>query len=182
MFNRYAATSGQVVNPSKSTIYAGALSTQRIASIASLLGFSIGTLPFLYLGISIFKGKPKDSFLQPIADRIKTKLSAWKASLMSIAGKVQLVRSVIQKPQGKQWIQNPPAEIEKKEPQVVKSTYVPPEDMLQKSPKKGNDKMIKERTHKLMSLVDDEVQWTKVLSVGKERGKGVQIASNSGYE
>jgi hypothetical protein len=53
-------------------------------------------LPFNYLGIPIFKGKPKSSVLQPIADRNKLKLSAWKTSLLSIAGRVQLVRSVIQ--------------------------------------------------------------------------------------
>lgn len=55
------------------------------------MGFSIGKLPFTYLGIPIFKGKP----LQPIADRIKSKLAAWKASLLSIAGRVQLVKTII---------------------------------------------------------------------------------------
>jgi hypothetical protein len=45
--------------------------------------------------VPIFKGKPKITYLQPIADKIKLKLSAWKASLLSIAGRVELVRSVI---------------------------------------------------------------------------------------
>jgi hypothetical protein len=61
-----------------------------------LLNFKIGSIPFNYLGVPIFRGKPKTIHLQPIADRIKLKLSAWKASLLSIAGRVQLVRSVIQ--------------------------------------------------------------------------------------
>jgi hypothetical protein len=52
-------------------------------------------MPFNYLGVPIFKGKPKACHLQPIADKIKLKLSAWKASLLSIAGRVQLVKSVI---------------------------------------------------------------------------------------
>jgi hypothetical protein len=60
------------------------------------LNFNVGQLPFNYLGVPIFKGKPKVSHLQPIADRIKLKLSAWKASLLSMVGRVQLVRSVIQ--------------------------------------------------------------------------------------
>ncbi|KAK2369004.1 hypothetical protein QL285_082161 [Trifolium repens] len=50
----------------------------------------------MYLGIPIFKGKPKVSYLQPVADKIKAKLASWKASLLSIAGRVQLVKSVIQ--------------------------------------------------------------------------------------
>jgi hypothetical protein len=56
----------------------------------------VGSLPFHYLGVPIFKGKPKACYLQPFADKIKNKLSAWKASLLTIAGRVQLVRSVIQ--------------------------------------------------------------------------------------
>jgi mannosylglycoprotein endo-beta-mannosidase len=46
--------------------------------------------------VPIFKGKPKASHFQYIADKVKLKLSAWKASLLSIAGRVQLIKSVIQ--------------------------------------------------------------------------------------
>jgi hypothetical protein len=55
----------------------------------------LGTVPFNYLGVPIFKGKPKSFHLQPITDKVKQKLSAWKASWLSIAGRVQLVQSVI---------------------------------------------------------------------------------------
>jgi hypothetical protein len=61
-----------------------------------LINFKLGSLPFNYLGVPLFKGKPKACWLQPIADKILSKLSAWKASLLSIAGRVQLVRAVIQ--------------------------------------------------------------------------------------
>jgi hypothetical protein len=83
------------VNASKSTIYAGSIPQARVHQIALFLGFTIGSLPFIYLGVPIFKGKPKSIYLQPIADKIKSKLAAWKASLLSIAGRVQLVKSVI---------------------------------------------------------------------------------------
>jgi hypothetical protein len=96
LFMNYAEVSGQKVNPSKSSFFAGAISNQRIHCIADSLGFSIGSLPFIYLGVPIFKGKPKKCHLQPIADKIKSKLSAWKASHLTMAGRVQLVRSVIQ--------------------------------------------------------------------------------------
>jgi hypothetical protein len=52
-------------------------------------------LPFVYLGIPIFKGKPKKCHLQPLADKVKSKLSAWKASFLSMAGRMQLIKSVI---------------------------------------------------------------------------------------
>lgn len=96
LFTDYANCSGQFISAPKSTIYSGGITQSRLNLIAQMLGFSIGSLPFTYLGVPIFKGKPKARYLQPIADRIKVKLSAWRASLLSIAGRVQLVRSVVQ--------------------------------------------------------------------------------------
>ncbi|CAJ2678215.1 unnamed protein product [Trifolium pratense] len=72
-----------------------AIPLARLNIIASFLGFNFGILPFIYLGVPIFKGKPKSCHFQPIADNVKAKLSAWKASLLSIAGRVQLVQSVV---------------------------------------------------------------------------------------
>ncbi|KAK2424264.1 hypothetical protein QL285_034644 [Trifolium repens] len=96
LFDKYALESGQRISNSKSTIFSGSITQGRLVLIAQLFNFKLGSLPFNYLGVPIFKGKPKVCHLQPIADKIKLKLSAWKASLLSIAGRVQLVRSVIQ--------------------------------------------------------------------------------------
>ncbi|KAK2364421.1 hypothetical protein QL285_089294 [Trifolium repens] len=96
LFNTYAAESGQCISHSKSTIYSGSITPHRLELIVDLLNFKTGSMPFNYLGVPIFKGKPKSCHLQPIADKVKLKLSAWKAYLLSIAGRVQLVKSVIQ--------------------------------------------------------------------------------------
>ncbi|XP_058770393.1 uncharacterized protein LOC131644024 [Vicia villosa] len=96
LFQRYAVVLGQRVNPSKSTIFAGSLPIQRHLHIASCLGFNTGQVPFTYLGAPIFRGRPKPIHFQGIADRIRNKLSAWKASLLSMAGRLVLVKSVIQ--------------------------------------------------------------------------------------
>ena len=95
LFLEYASCSGQHTNPSKSTIYAGSISPGRLNYLVNYLGFQAGTLPFNYLGVPIFKGKPKKFHLQPLADKIKVKLSTWKASLLSMAGRSLLVKSVI---------------------------------------------------------------------------------------
>ncbi|CAJ2663194.1 unnamed protein product [Trifolium pratense] len=95
-FAKYAQISGQYVNPLKSTIFAGSMSQSRVNNIAYSLGFSIGLLPFIYLGVPIFKGKAKTCHFAPIFDKIKLKLAKWKASLLSYAGRVQLLKSVIQ--------------------------------------------------------------------------------------
>jgi hypothetical protein len=76
--------------------YFGGITHARLTQIAQFIGFSIGSLPFNYLGVPISKGRPKVAYLQPVADKIKAKLAAWKASLLSIARRIQLVRSVVQ--------------------------------------------------------------------------------------
>jgi len=67
----------------------------RVQMISTLLGFNVGTVPFIYLGCPIFQGKSKVAHFQMIADRIKTKLATWKGSLLSVMGRVQLVKSII---------------------------------------------------------------------------------------
>ncbi|XP_019423006.1 PREDICTED: uncharacterized protein LOC109332480 [Lupinus angustifolius] len=92
----YAHSSGQHINISKCKFYTGNVSARKIATLTSFLGFSAGSFPFNYLGVPIFKGRPKRIHLQPIADRILDKLGSWKGKLLSIMGRVELVRSVIQ--------------------------------------------------------------------------------------
>jgi len=96
LFTRYALYSGQVKNLNKSSIFAGGVFDARLNQMVHLLGFSVGSLPFTYLGAPIFKWKPKKIYFQPLVDRVKLKLANWKAYLLSMAGRVQLVKSVVQ--------------------------------------------------------------------------------------
>jgi hypothetical protein len=52
-------------------------------------------VPFDYLGVPIFKGKPKKIHLQALTDKVKSKLASWKGHSLSLMGRVQLVQSVI---------------------------------------------------------------------------------------
>ncbi|KAI5432647.1 hypothetical protein KIW84_020085 [Lathyrus oleraceus] len=58
----------------------------RHSMLANKIGFLVGQLPFTYLGVPIFKGRPKVAYFLPTVDKVKCKLAAWKASLLSIAG------------------------------------------------------------------------------------------------
>ncbi|KAF1872494.1 hypothetical protein Lal_00016795 [Lupinus albus] len=91
----YANASGQHANLPKCRFYTCSVNSRRIHQIADLLGFSQGNLPFSYLGVPLFKGKPRRLHLQPIADRIIAKLASWKGLSLSIIGRVELVKSVI---------------------------------------------------------------------------------------
>jgi len=68
-----------------------------LMSISDTLGFTVGTLPFIYLGVPIFKGKPKAAYFQPVVDKIKLKLASWKSFLLSFVGRLQFIKSVIQR-------------------------------------------------------------------------------------
>lgn len=91
LFSDYGDYSGQIINNGKSKFYTSSLSLSRQAAIASVTGFCYGSLPFVYLGVPLFKGMPKTIYLKPIFNIIKAKLGAWKG----IIGRVQLVNSVI---------------------------------------------------------------------------------------
>ncbi|XP_058734177.1 uncharacterized protein LOC131605902 [Vicia villosa] len=91
----YGSYSGQFCNNSKSLIYAGGMTLSRHSCLADIIGFTIAVPPFIYLGVPIFVGRPKVSYFNPIADNIRLKLAAWKARSLTMAGRVQLVKSVI---------------------------------------------------------------------------------------
>ncbi|XP_045802493.1 uncharacterized protein LOC123896099 [Trifolium pratense] len=93
--SEYGANSGQRVSPHKSKLYGGSISPTRLNTLSNTLGFSLGSLPFDYLGVPIFKGKPKNIHLQALADRVKSKLASWKGHSLSMMGRVQLVNFVI---------------------------------------------------------------------------------------
>jgi len=95
IFHKYSEVSGQVINNTKSRFYTGAMSRTRTNMIVNMLGFFVGMVPFQYLGCTIFQGKPKIIHFQMIADIIKNKLATWKGRILSIMGKVRLVKSII---------------------------------------------------------------------------------------
>lgn len=91
----YGNYSGQLINAQKSKFYTGSIPLSKINAICSLTGFSQGCIPLNYLGILLFKGKPKSIYLKPIVDKIQLRLNAWKGTLLTFMGRVQLVNAVI---------------------------------------------------------------------------------------
>lgn len=94
--DEYALNSGQEVNKAKSHLFLGKYAMPWQHDIQRELGIQVGTLPFTYLGVPIFRGRPKSEYFLPIADKVKSKLSTWKGLQLSRAGRLQLIESVIQ--------------------------------------------------------------------------------------
>ncbi|XP_042514311.1 uncharacterized protein LOC122088975 [Macadamia integrifolia] len=63
--------------------------------IAEELEIPCYNFPTKYLGVEIFQGRVKRDPLLPVMDKIKAKLAGWKGKLLSMAGTVELVKSVI---------------------------------------------------------------------------------------
>jgi hypothetical protein len=59
VFHVYSKASGQFVNFEKSKMFTGAMTVARRNMLAQMSGFTVGILPFQYLGSPIFQGKPK---------------------------------------------------------------------------------------------------------------------------
>ncbi|XP_057811732.1 uncharacterized protein LOC131025969 [Salvia miltiorrhiza] len=93
----YSWISGQICSSDKSHIY---FSTKVHAvtkrSILRELNFVKSVAPFTYLGVPIFDGRVRASYFRPIHDRIIAKFSRWRGRLLSMAGRLCLVKSVIQ--------------------------------------------------------------------------------------
>lgn len=83
------------MNCSKSKVFLGKGARHMKADITTILGMTEGSLPFTYLGVPIFIGKPKCSHLQPLTDRIRTKLDGWQGKILSFVGRCELIKSVI---------------------------------------------------------------------------------------
>ncbi|KAI9198847.1 hypothetical protein LWI28_023034 [Acer negundo] len=95
-FRDYGNISGQLVNWGKSSIYFGSsISPSQIGSLQSLIGMQIGQLPFSYLGVPLFRGKPRKAVLRHIANKILSKFAKWKGKFLSLASHATLIRSVI---------------------------------------------------------------------------------------
>ncbi|XP_057803038.1 uncharacterized protein LOC131018330 [Salvia miltiorrhiza] len=97
IFDYYRGLSGQSCNQEKSNIFfSRRVPTDRRRQIHRVLGFSVGNLPMNYLGVPIFVGRPRAAYFMNIFDRIVQKFARWKGIQLSIAGRLCLVKSVIQ--------------------------------------------------------------------------------------
>lgn len=66
-----------------------------LAVISDMLTYELKEFPCSYLGLPLSIRKLTNFELQPLIDKVSNKLSGWKASLLSKAGRLVLVRVVL---------------------------------------------------------------------------------------
>ncbi|GKD71944.1 reverse transcriptase domain, reverse transcriptase zinc-binding domain protein [Tanacetum coccineum] len=95
ILNCFHDVSGLEINLSKSRLFGIGVSGEEVANIARGVNCSYGFLPFTYLGLPVGKDMNKIEAWSDIANKFTKKLSSWKANLLSIGGRLTLVKSVL---------------------------------------------------------------------------------------
>lgn len=95
VLDRFARVSGLIANQQKSNVYFGGVDSGTKQEILDATGMTEGQLPFKYLGVPLSTQKLSMLQCQPLINRILQKMNTWAAKLLSYAGRVQLIQTVI---------------------------------------------------------------------------------------
>ncbi|GKB01694.1 hypothetical protein Tco_0829738 [Tanacetum coccineum] len=87
--------SGLKINIYKSNIFGIRVSNDEISSMASWTRCAAGFFPFTYLGLPIGANMNLTSSWHVLIDRFQKRLSTWKANLLSIGGRLTLIKAVL---------------------------------------------------------------------------------------
>nr|GEX83317.1 putative RNA-directed DNA polymerase, eukaryota, reverse transcriptase zinc-binding domain protein [Tanacetum cinerariifolium] len=87
--------SGLKINIHKSNIFGIGVTNDEISSMTSWTGCAAGCFPFTYLGLLIGANMNLTSNWQILIDRFQKRLSSWKANLLSIGGRLTLIKEVL---------------------------------------------------------------------------------------
>ncbi|GKB02780.1 putative RNA-directed DNA polymerase, eukaryota, reverse transcriptase zinc-binding domain protein [Tanacetum coccineum] len=85
--------SGLKINIHKSNIYGIRVNEDEVYNMASNAGCIAGNIPFNYLGLPIGSNMKSITSWKMLIDRFRSRLSTWKASLLSIGGRVKVVKA-----------------------------------------------------------------------------------------
>ncbi|GJT56005.1 RNA-directed DNA polymerase, eukaryota, reverse transcriptase zinc-binding domain protein, partial [Tanacetum coccineum] len=86
---------GLKINIHKSNIYGIGVNEEEVSNMASNAGCIAGNIPFNYLGLPIGSNMKSIASWKMLVDRFHLRLSTWKVNLLSIGGRLTLIKSVL---------------------------------------------------------------------------------------
>ncbi|KAL5190422.1 putative ribonuclease H protein [Glycine soja] len=94
-FSFFSKSTRLQINPTKCKVFCGGLNCDIIQVIKKITRFEEGTLPVRYLGVPLSCKKLNVHHYLPLVEKIVGRIRHWSSKLLSIAGRIQLVRSII---------------------------------------------------------------------------------------
>ncbi|XP_058727139.1 uncharacterized protein LOC131598570 [Vicia villosa] len=91
----FSDSTGLIVNPKKCKAFYGGMDPDTKLKVLQIIGYVKGQLPIRYLGLPLASKKLSVSHYLPLIDRIMSRIRHWSANLLSIAGGIQLVKSIV---------------------------------------------------------------------------------------
>jgi len=90
----FELASGLKVNFYKSKITGLQVEKSNLELYARTLNCDVMQIPFIYLGMQVGGNPRRTQFWEPVVEKVKTRLSAWKGKCLSFAGRLCLIKSV----------------------------------------------------------------------------------------
>ncbi|KAL0292095.1 UNVERIFIED_CONTAM: Retrovirus-related Pol polyprotein from type-2 retrotransposable element R2DM [Sesamum radiatum] len=91
----FAELSGLQANLQKSHLILSRSAAAYRDSLLAILDFQEGHLPLRYLGLPLLASRLSISDCQPILRKIEARIKGWEGVMLSFAGRVQLIKSVL---------------------------------------------------------------------------------------
>ncbi|KAJ4769324.1 RNA-directed DNA polymerase (reverse transcriptase)-related family protein [Rhynchospora pubera] len=95
MLTVFSLCSGLNLNLSKSSFVPFNLSPSQTYAVSSLLDCEVAQLPLTYLGLPLTSSRPSKDVYRQLIEKLEQKLAGWKNKLLSRAGRLTLVSSVL---------------------------------------------------------------------------------------
>ncbi|XP_038876528.1 uncharacterized protein LOC120068959 [Benincasa hispida] len=100
VLTEFAELSGLVANVGKGSMFVAGVESREVEELAAYMSVSLGSLPVRYLSLPLLVGQLRVVDCAPLIQRITARIRSWAARSLSFAGRLQLVRSVLQSFQG----------------------------------------------------------------------------------
>ena len=85
---KFEAFSGMQVNKQKSDVFLVGVNDSVKATLLSMRGFSLGTLPSKYLGVPLISSRLSHSDCKPLLRKIMARIQSWTSRSLSFAGRL----------------------------------------------------------------------------------------------
>lgn len=91
----FYVSSGLKVNFTKSKVYGIGVPSHDVVNWATPLSCEPAVLPFTYLGIPVGSNMNRKTSWNIVMEKLRSKLSAWKAKTLSFGGRITLAKTVL---------------------------------------------------------------------------------------